>query len=67
MFITGPEVVKSVTGEDVGQEDLGGTFTHSTRSGVADFAAENDADCLEQIRYLLSFLPSNNREKPPGL
>ena len=65
MFITGPEVVKSVTGEDVGQEDLGGTFTHSTRSGVADFAAENDADCLEQIRYLLSFLPSNNREKPP--
>lgn len=52
MFITGPEVVKSVTGEDVGQEDLGGTFTHSTRSGVADFAAENDADCLEQIRYL---------------
>ena len=65
MFITGPEVVKTVTGEDVGQEDLGGTFTHCTRSGVADFPAENDADCLEQIRYLLSFLPSNNKEKPP--
>ena len=65
MFITGPEVVKTVTGEEVGQEDLGGTFTHCTRSGVADFPAENDADCLEQIRYLLSFLPSNNRENPP--
>lgn len=65
MFITGPAVVKSVTGEEVSQETLGGAITHNTKSGVADFAAENDTDCLEQIRYLLSFLPSNNKEKPP--
>ena len=67
MFITGPEVVKSVTGEDVGQEDLGGTFTHSTRSGVADFAAENDADCLEQIRYLFKLPAFEQPGKAAGL
>jgi len=62
MFITGPAVVKSVTGEEVTQEQLGGAMTHNTTSGVAHFAAENDEDCLQQIRYLLSFLPSNNME-----
>ena len=65
MFITGPAVVKSVTGEDVTQEQLGGAMTHNSTSGVAHFAAENDEDCLQQIRYLLSFLPSNNMEGAP--
>jgi len=65
MFITGPEVVKSVTGEEVTQEALGGAITHNTKSGVADFATENDQDCLQQIRYLLSFLPNNSEEEPP--
>lgn len=65
MFITGPAVVKAVTGEDVTQEQLGGAMTHNGTSGVAHFAAENDSDCLRQIRYLLSFLPSNNLEAVP--
>lgn len=65
MFITGPAVVKSVTGEDVTQEQLGGAMTHNSTSGCANFAAENDEDCLQQIRYLLSFLPSNNMETAP--
>ena len=66
MFITGPEVVKSVTGEEVTQEALGGALTHNTKSGVADFATENDQDCLQQIRYLLSYLPNNSKEDPPA-
>lgn len=65
MFITGPAVVKSVTGEEVTQEALGGAMTHNSKSGVAHFAAEDDADCLNQIRHLLSFLPSNNMEPAP--
>ena len=65
MFITGPAVVKSVTGEEVTQEELGGAMTHNQTSGVAHFAAENDEDCIKQIRYLLSFLPSNNMEGAP--
>lgn len=65
MFITGPAVVKSVTGEDVTAEQLGGAMTHNSVSGVAHFIAENDEDCLNQIRYLLSFLPSNNMEEAP--
>ncbi|MCI5836282.1 MAG: methylmalonyl-CoA carboxyltransferase [Veillonellaceae bacterium] len=65
MFITGPAVVKSVTGEDVTAEQLGGAMTHNSVSGVAHFIAENDEDCLSQIRYLLSFLPSNNMEEAP--
>ena len=65
MFITGPLVVKSVTGEEVTKEALGGAMTHNTKSGVAHFAAENDEDCIKQIRYLLSFLPSNNMEGAP--
>jgi acetyl-CoA carboxylase carboxyltransferase component len=65
MFITGPAVVQAVTGEDVTQEQLGGAMTHNGTSGVAHFAAENDIDCLRQIRYLLSFLPANNLEAVP--
>lgn len=65
MFITGPQVIKSVTAEEVTAEELGGAMTHNSVSGVAHFAAENDEDCLRQIRYLLSFLPSNNLEEPP--
>lgn len=65
MFITGPAVIKSVTAEDVTAEELGGAMTHNSTSGVAHFAAENDEDCIEQIRYLLGFLPDNNLEEAP--
>src|SRR3954469_18811806 len=65
MFITGPDVVKTVTGEDVTQEQLGGAMTHSTKSGVATFVADDEESCLQAVRYLLSFLPSNNLEDPP--
>src|SRR5207247_2195843 len=65
MFITGPEVVKTVTGEDVTFEELGGAATHATKSGVAHFTAENEDACLEDARYLLSFLPQNNVDPPP--
>jgi len=67
MFITGPDVVKTVTGEEVTQEQLGGAMTHATKSGVATYVAANDKECLEQVRYLLSFLPSNNLEEAPVL
>lgn len=65
MFITGPEVIRSVLGEVVTQEELGGAMAHNSRSGVAQFAAEDDADCIDQIKRLLSFLPDNNVEDPP--
>ncbi|MBN2039978.1 MAG: acyl-CoA carboxylase subunit beta [Spirochaetes bacterium] len=65
MFITGPKIVKSVTREDVSTEDLGGSTVHNTKSGVAHFAADSDKEALDTIRRLLSFFPSNNREKPP--
>ena len=65
MFITGPDVVKTVTGEDVTQQELGGAMTHASKSGVATHVAQDDKECLDQIRYLLSFLPSNNLEEPP--
>ena len=65
MFITGPEVIKSVTGEDVTQEELGGAGTHNTTSGVAHFSAPDEETCLEDVRYLLSFLPENNLESAP--
>jgi len=65
MFITGPDVVKTVTGEDVSFEELGGAATHATRSGVAHFTAQDEETCLEEARYLLSFLPQNNLEPPP--
>src|SRR5262245_51794810 len=65
MFITGPEVVKTVTGEDVSFEELGGAATHASKSGVAHFTAEDEEACLEDARYLLSFLPQNNVDPPP--
>ncbi len=65
MFITGPDVVKTVTGEDVTQQELGGAMTHASKSGVANFIAPDDKACLDQVRYLLSFLPANNLEEPP--
>ncbi|HLI16440.1 MAG TPA: acyl-CoA carboxylase subunit beta [Acidimicrobiales bacterium] len=67
MFITGPDVVRAVTGEDVDAEQLGGAMTHATRSGVAAFVAPDERSCLEDVRYLLSFLPSNNLEEPPSV
>ncbi len=66
MFITGPEVIKAVTGEEISFEELGGAKTHNEKSGVAHFACENDSDCIEQIRRLLSYLPANNMEDPPA-
>jgi acetyl-CoA carboxylase carboxyltransferase component len=66
MFITGPDVIKAVTGEEVSFEELGGATTHASRSGIASFIADDEADCLQQVRYLLSFLPSNNLEDPPS-
>jgi acetyl-CoA carboxylase carboxyltransferase component len=65
MFITGPEVIKAVTGEEITFEDLGGAKTHNEKSGVAHFACENDEDTIQRIKNLLSFLPSNNMEDPP--
>ena len=67
MFITGPDVIKTVTHEEVSKEELGGAMTHNSVSGVAHFASENDEDCLRTIRELLSFIPSNNLEDPPRL
>jgi len=66
MFITGPDVIKTVTGEDVTFEELGGARTHNTKSGVAHFIASDEQDCLETTRALLSYLPSNNLEDPPS-
>ncbi|HLB23761.1 MAG TPA: acyl-CoA carboxylase subunit beta [Dehalococcoidia bacterium] len=65
MFITGPDVVKTVTGEDLSQEDLGGPMVHATRSGVAHFAIESEEDTLLEVRRLMSFLPLNNMDEPP--
>lgn len=67
MFVTGPDVIKTVTHEDVTKEDLGGAITHSQKSGVAHFAADDDKHCLLLIRELLGFLPSNNLDDPPTL
>ena len=65
MFVTGPNVVKTVTHEEVTAEDLGGAVTHASRSGVAHFACENEVECLQKIRDLLAFFPSNNLDDPP--
>jgi propionyl-CoA carboxylase beta chain len=65
MFITGPDVIKAVTHEEVSKDKLGGAVTHNTTSGVAHFLAHDDAECLSMIRELLSFMPSNNLEDPP--
>lgn len=65
MFITGPDVIRTVTGEEVGFEELGGAMTHNSRSGVAHFAVDSEQECFEHLRTLLSFLPSNNMDDPP--
>src|SRR5439155_9997027 len=65
MFITGPDVVKTVTGEEVTFEELGGAATHAAKSGVAQFISADEDACLEDARYLISFLPQNNTDKVP--
>ena len=65
MYITGPDVVKSVTGEDISHEDLGGASAHAALSGVAHFVFENEKDCINQVKKLLNFIPANNVENPP--
>ncbi len=65
MYITGPDVIKATTSEEVTHEELGGAMTHSTKSGVAHFAEDSDKDALERVKELLTFLPQNFREKPP--
>ncbi len=65
MYVTGPDVVKTVTNEVVSHEDLGGARVHASKSGVADGAFENDLEALTQVRRLIDFLPLSNREKPP--
>ncbi|MEE8473189.1 MAG: acyl-CoA carboxylase subunit beta [Dehalococcoidia bacterium] len=67
MYITGPDVIKAVTAEEVTHEDLGGAMAHAGKSGVAHFVAENEQECLAEVRRLLSFLPPNNMENPPRL
>ena len=67
MFVTGPDVIKTVTHEEVTKEELGGAMTHNARSGVAHFAVEDDRACLLTIRELLSYLPQNNLEEPPRI
>jgi len=67
MFITGPEVIKTVTGEDVGMEELGGALTHNTKSGNAHYMAESEADAIDYVKALLSYLPSNNMDGSPVL
>ncbi len=65
MYITGPAVVKAATGEEIGDEELGGAMAHSTKSGVAQFACGNDEETIEEIKKLLSYLPQSNEEQPP--
>ncbi|HEX2704519.1 MAG TPA: acyl-CoA carboxylase subunit beta [Candidatus Lustribacter sp.] len=67
MFITGPDVIKTVTGEDVGFEDLGGAKAHNTKSGVAHYMGADEVDAIEYVKALLSYLPSNNMDDPPDL
>jgi acetyl-CoA carboxylase carboxyltransferase component len=67
MFITGPDVVKTVTGEEVTLEELGGAMSHATKSGVATFVFDDEKGCLDEVKYLLSLLPSNNLEMPPSV
>src|SRR5262249_60591832 len=65
MFVTGPEVIKAVTSEEVSMEDLGGAMTHNSKSGVAHFVSRDDADAVRCVKRLLSFMPSNWAEDPP--
>lgn len=67
MYITGPDVIRAVTGEEVTHDELGGAMAHATRSGVASFVVDGDEACLQEVRRLLSFLPSNNMEDPPRM
>jgi propionyl-CoA carboxylase beta chain len=67
MFITGPDVIKTVTGEDVSMEDLGGARSHNTKSGVAHYMASDEDDAIDYVKALLSYLPSNNLDEPPVL
>jgi acetyl-CoA carboxylase carboxyltransferase component len=67
MFITGPDVVKTVTGEEVTLEELGGAMSHASKSGVATFVSSDEKACLDDVRFLLSFLPSNNLDEPPAI
>ncbi|MFM8267695.1 MAG: acyl-CoA carboxylase subunit beta [Ilumatobacteraceae bacterium] len=67
MFITGPDVVKTVTGEDVTLEELGGAMSHASKSGVATFVSGDEKSCLDDVRFLLGFLPSNNLEEAPAV
>jgi propionyl-CoA carboxylase beta chain len=65
MFVTGPDVIKTVTHEDVSKDDLGGAMTHNEKSGVAHFAVDDDRECIALVRELLAFMPSNNLDEPP--
>ena len=67
MFITGPDVVKTVTGEEVTLEELGGATSHASKSGVATFVSDSEEEVLDAVKTLLTFLPSNNMEEPPSL
>lgn len=67
MFVTGPDVVKTVLGEEISFEDLGGAITHGSKSGVAHFVAKNEYDCMDYIRKLLSYIPQNNTQEPPRI
>jgi len=67
MYITGPDVIKAVTGEVITHEELGGAMTHARKSGVAHFVAENERECFQMVRRLLSFLPQNSTEMPPAI
>src|SRR5439155_27067000 len=67
MFITGPDVIKAVLNQNVSFEELGGAKVHNTTSGVAHFSAQDEKECLQQIRKLLRYIPSNNTEDPPAI
>ena len=67
MFVTGPDVVKTVVGEDISFDDLGGAVTHGTKSGVAHFVSKNEYECFDCIRRLVSFIPQNNAQRPPSI
>ncbi len=67
MFVTGPDVIKTVTGEDVTMEDLGGAHTHMVKSGVAHYVASGEQDALDYVKDLLSYLPSNNQAAAPRM
>src|SRR5690606_4014665 len=67
MFVTGPNVVKTVTNEEVTSDELGGASTHSTKSGVAHITSSNDVECLEDLKTLMSYIPQNNSESTPQL